>query len=174
MIVVGVEYPWLPMKCSHCHAFGYVVHACSKVERKAWIPKKPVNCVVPVKIHDARKNAALVEGQESGKFDKTVTRPPKALSDVADQSPTPSKQVVQKPLNAKLGSNSFIALHTIAYSGLEEGEICTNHAQINTIQRLIKETLYQEHGRPKVQSLSSKEPIGVRVEHHGRGFSPTL
>lgn len=47
MITVGVEYPWIPMQCSHCHAFGHVVHACSKVEKKVWLPKKPT---APVKI----------------------------------------------------------------------------------------------------------------------------
>jgi hypothetical protein len=41
-ITVGVEYPWLPPKCSTCGNFGHAAYACAKKE-KVWIPKMPRN-----------------------------------------------------------------------------------------------------------------------------------
>lgn len=38
-ITIGVEYPWLPPKCTLCGGFGHAVYACSKKEKKKWIPK---------------------------------------------------------------------------------------------------------------------------------------
>ena len=32
-VVVGIEYPWLPVKCKKCKSFGHLSHACSKVEK---------------------------------------------------------------------------------------------------------------------------------------------
>jgi hypothetical protein len=40
-ITIGVEYPWIPIKCSTCHAFGHPTYACSRKE-KVWAPKKVV------------------------------------------------------------------------------------------------------------------------------------
>jgi hypothetical protein len=38
--VVGIEYPWLPVKCKKCRSFGHLSHSCTKVEKQVWIPKK--------------------------------------------------------------------------------------------------------------------------------------
>jgi hypothetical protein len=40
-VVVGIEYPWLPVKCKKCKTFGHPSHACTKVEKQVWLPKKP-------------------------------------------------------------------------------------------------------------------------------------
>jgi hypothetical protein len=39
-VVVGIEYPWLPVKCKKCRSFGHLSHSCTKVEKQVWIPKK--------------------------------------------------------------------------------------------------------------------------------------
>lgn len=31
-IKMGVEYPWLPLQCKSCKAFGHAVYSCPKVE----------------------------------------------------------------------------------------------------------------------------------------------
>ncbi|XP_062170376.1 uncharacterized protein LOC133876108 [Alnus glutinosa] len=41
VINVGVEYPWLPPKCSTCGHFGHATYACAKKEKQVWIPKNP-------------------------------------------------------------------------------------------------------------------------------------
>jgi len=40
VINVGVEYPWLPIKCKKCNTFGHATHTCSKVEKAVWIPRR--------------------------------------------------------------------------------------------------------------------------------------
>jgi hypothetical protein len=40
-VVVGIEYPWLPVKCKKCKSFGHLSDACSKVDKQVWLPKKP-------------------------------------------------------------------------------------------------------------------------------------
>jgi hypothetical protein len=39
-VVVGIEYPWLPIKCKKCRSFGHLSHSCTKMEKQVWIPKK--------------------------------------------------------------------------------------------------------------------------------------
>lgn len=39
-VTIGVEYPWLPAKCSICGGFGHA--ACAKKEKKVWLPKNQV------------------------------------------------------------------------------------------------------------------------------------
>jgi hypothetical protein len=41
-IAVGIEYPWIPVKCHKCKSFGHLTHTCTKVEKQVWIPKKSV------------------------------------------------------------------------------------------------------------------------------------
>jgi hypothetical protein len=43
---IGVEYPWLPPKCSLCGGFGHAVYACSKKETKKWVPKTHIPTAV--------------------------------------------------------------------------------------------------------------------------------
>jgi hypothetical protein len=51
-VVVGIEYPWLALKCKKCKSFGHLSHSCTKIEKQVWIPKR----VEPV-----QKNAFVVE-----------------------------------------------------------------------------------------------------------------
>ena len=49
--VVGVEYPWLPLKCVKCSVFGHQTRDCGAagasghgiVTKNQWVPKKPPN-----------------------------------------------------------------------------------------------------------------------------------
>lgn len=40
VIKVGIEYPWLPIKCRKCNSFGHASHTRSKIEKRIWIPRK--------------------------------------------------------------------------------------------------------------------------------------
>ena len=44
-VVVGIEYPWFPVKCKKCKMFDLLSLTCTKVEKQVWLPKK----VEPVK-----------------------------------------------------------------------------------------------------------------------------
>lgn len=43
LITVAIEYPWIPVKCSKCQAFGHPSYACMREERRVWKPKKFVD-----------------------------------------------------------------------------------------------------------------------------------
>ena len=45
LIIVGIEYPWIPIKCSKCKAFGHSKHACLREGKKLWWPKFDLNLV---------------------------------------------------------------------------------------------------------------------------------
>jgi hypothetical protein len=66
-VTTGVEYPWLPPKCSVCGGFGHAGYACSKKENKVWVPKKPTQYVV--------KETTTEVNQQTEKFDKTIKKP---------------------------------------------------------------------------------------------------
>jgi hypothetical protein len=40
IIKIGVEYPWVPIKCKKCSFFGHATHTCSKTEKAVWVPRK--------------------------------------------------------------------------------------------------------------------------------------
>jgi hypothetical protein len=39
-VAVGIEYPWLPVKCKKCKAFGHLAHTSTKIEKQIWLPKR--------------------------------------------------------------------------------------------------------------------------------------
>jgi hypothetical protein len=39
-VVVGVEYPWLPIKCKKCKSFGHLNYSCTKIEKQVWVPRR--------------------------------------------------------------------------------------------------------------------------------------
>jgi phage FluMu protein Com len=38
-VVVGIEYPWIPIKCMKCKSFGHLAHTCTKVEKSSRFQK---------------------------------------------------------------------------------------------------------------------------------------
>jgi hypothetical protein len=65
LISVGVEYPWLPPKCSICNGFGHPAFACSKKAKRAWIPKDQKNV-------DKRATSGV---KKVVPFDMTISKP---------------------------------------------------------------------------------------------------
>jgi hypothetical protein len=39
-VTVGIEYPWLHVKCKKCKTFGHFAHTCTRIEKQVWIPCK--------------------------------------------------------------------------------------------------------------------------------------
>jgi hypothetical protein len=62
IITIGVEYPWLPQKCSGCGKFGHASYACdvSKKDKKIWVPKGKWLAVVTQPVH-SQKAAKLID-----------------------------------------------------------------------------------------------------------------
>jgi hypothetical protein len=67
-ISIGVEYPWLPPKCSGCGGFGHAAYACAttKKEKKIWVSKKQA----PAEVRRVTQHV-----QTTKAFDKTIRRP---------------------------------------------------------------------------------------------------
>lgn len=82
----------LPAKCNLCNGFGHAGYACSKKERKIWIPKDQVGPSKPMgkpegkAFHSkviggtSRGNQAITpksqaSKQQNGTFDKAISRP---------------------------------------------------------------------------------------------------
>jgi hypothetical protein len=73
-IVIGVEYPWLPLKYSLCASFGYAAYAYSRKSTKVWLLKGPPKAhkQSPIKTAPGQKHkTALVQKS----FDRAVQRP---------------------------------------------------------------------------------------------------
>lgn len=66
-VIVGVVYPWLPLKCSVCKGFGHAAFACSKKEKQVWIPKGQAKGV--------EKKLDFKVVQKPKGFDKAVRKP---------------------------------------------------------------------------------------------------
>jgi hypothetical protein len=95
-INVGVEYPWLPPKCSVCGGFGHAAYACAKKgekEAKVWIPKVQ-------KVASVRTNSP--HSKQNLSFDRTIRKP----AEKAMQRPSTENKTKKK--DGKLRqSNSF-------------------------------------------------------------------
>lgn len=145
-INVGVEYPWLPPKCSVCGGFGHAAYACAKKgekEAKVWIPK--LQKVVSVRTNSPHSKQNL-------SFDRTIRKP----AEKAMQRPSTENKTKKK--DGKLRqSNSFEKI------GLEDtvDEEFTLRSPITFMDAFEK-------------AMSSKDKGKLKVgENEVRGFSPT-
>lgn len=69
-ITIGVEYPWLPLKCSCCGGVGHAAYSCSKKDKQVWIPKVQKPEMVRKSLTGASKQKAP--------FDRTIRKPDRA------------------------------------------------------------------------------------------------
>jgi hypothetical protein len=40
ILTIGVEYPWLPIRCKKCRLFGHATYTCTKAEKAIRVPRK--------------------------------------------------------------------------------------------------------------------------------------
>lgn len=115
-ITIGGEYPWIPIKCSTCNAFGHLVYACPRKEKKIWAPK------VPIKKDDQQMSSILQKsvGAELKIFDKTVQRPIGGSSKLHNDG---------KTVDGKVWTNSFDVLKKIQDKEEMEGGICRQEGE---------------------------------------------
>jgi hypothetical protein len=175
---IGVEYPWLPPKCSGCGGFGHATYVCpnTKKENKVWMPKKI--------FHDKGKLASL-KRQTNGKlvvqkvlaikaFDRAISRPPTVATRMSPcsgrksplrVSPGSGPSKVKSRQQGRRSSNPFKVLGD---SGLEkalEEEFAPRSP--TTFLEVFESAL---SSRYKGKGVMGDQGDGGFVE---RGFSPT-
>jgi hypothetical protein len=135
IVTVGVEYPWLPPKCSTCGNFGHAAYACSKKDKKMWMPKNVRNGYV--KKSTPVKNKVVP-------FDKTIRKP-----------------AGNSNLNSKIGGirlvNSFDAIGGLLKEE-EEGEELEMRTPTTFLVVFEKAISSQSKGKGKVTG----SPVGNR------------
>jgi hypothetical protein len=101
VVKVGIDYPWLPIKCKKCRSFGHVTHMCTKVEKNVRIPrrKEPVQQVSVQKVPP-------ILNEKAGLVDKLGTNGEGQWTTVNCSKNTPMTRNIAEE-SKKLWTNSF-------------------------------------------------------------------
>jgi hypothetical protein len=167
-VTIGVEYPWISIKCSTCHAFGHPTYACSRKEKKVWAPKKVVQQQEGTEVQKVKTDKQYewtevqrkVKNAEPQVFDKTVIR-----------SAAGTSRNHQNAGGAL--SNSFKVLSkTHDVKELEDGEVSVKGKDSSRLHKILEAAV-------GVKNLIHKGELGKEIEQPdgefaGRDFSPTV
>jgi hypothetical protein len=82
---VGIEYPWLPIKCKKCHNFGHATHTCTKIEKAVWVPKKEPARAQPAPQVDKVASPRTVKGDTWNVVSRDK-KTPKTRAHIVDNS----------------------------------------------------------------------------------------
>jgi hypothetical protein len=89
ILTIGVEYPWLPIRCKKCRLFGHATYTSTKDEKAVRVPRKQE----PEKVVEHHKHKLNANGETKqgpvGACQWSVVKPrktPKSMSNVADNS----------------------------------------------------------------------------------------
>jgi hypothetical protein len=160
LITIGVEYPWLPPKCSLCGGFGHAIYACSKKETKKWVPE---NIGKGANMKQRFEAAQKVEPKPQSRVQNDVGSK-RTLG--SGRSPNKVEKVIRRPsiaTNAKSKGNRVKLSNSFANIGLEDTE--EEEFTLRTPSTFLE--VFEK-------ALSSKERGKMKVgEIDVRGFSPT-
>jgi hypothetical protein len=161
-VVVGIEYPWLPIKCKKCKSFGHLSHTCTK---QVWIPKRsePVQKDLPNQYGPLAKKATKMKSTAPNVVAKDQWNVVKA----AKRTPI-SKAPVKD--SQRHWTNSF---HLLARADGRYGssEVRGSGAFSNSLQKVIENALNEKSANLlKVKGKGKMEEEEVLM----RGFSPTI
>ncbi|XP_059431576.1 uncharacterized protein LOC132165089 [Corylus avellana] len=164
-VAVGIEYPWLPIKCKKCKSFGHLAHACTKVEKQVWIPKR----TEPVQ-QELQKQVGVGSGKTIGV--QIVSAPRVAAKDQWTEVRSAKRTPISKP-SARDNlhwTNSFHLLARADGRG-DADEVKGAGAVSNTLQKVIEYALNEESANLLVDKGKGK--MGEEEEVLMRGSSPT-
>jgi hypothetical protein len=156
-VVVGIEYPWLPVKCKKCKkckSFGHLDFVCPKVERQVWIPRNQK--IMPKAVEPKTFPSIMAEKDE--------------WNEVRSARRTPiSKQIEHKSHGH--WTNSFQLLAR-ADGNIKSGRVRELDDASNSLQDVIEHALGEES--EKLLLAKGKNKMGDDEEVLMRGFSPTV
>jgi len=158
VVKVGIEYPWLPIKCRKCMSFGHASHTCIKVEKSAWIPRRKE----PVQQVNEQKNVSVL----NEKVSEGVKSGPSKVGQWTTVS-RPKRTPISRPIiadNSQHWTNSFQLLAKVDGIKYDDREVRKSN---EAFQKLMDE---MEDPAPSLDKgkgqLVEKEGDGMR------GFSP--
>jgi hypothetical protein len=162
-VVVGIEYPWIPVKCMKCKSFGHLAHTCTKVEKKLWIPKRPA----PVHPKQDGVGIKKVAGNQVGIEPSVVNKEQWNVVKSARKTPV-SKTLIKE--NERHWTNSF---HLLARADgrYESGEERGSGPHFQSLQKVIEYALNEESDN--LLKDKGKGKMGGEEEDLMRGFTPT-
>jgi hypothetical protein len=165
-VVVGIEYPWLPVKCKKCRSFGHLTYACTKIEKQVWVPRRSE----PVQ-QDLPKHNGFVAKKVT---DVMIVTPGIVAKDQWNEVKSTRKTPIFEPSvhdNQRHWTNSFHLLAR-ADGNFESGKVRGSGDVSNSLQNVIEHALNEE----SVNLLLSKGKgkMGEDEEVLMRGFSPTI
>jgi hypothetical protein len=118
---VGIEYPWLPIKCKKCNTFGHATHTCTKIEKAVWLPRRKEPAQTgPVPKVQARAAPKVLP--KSGGNDKPGSSSADQLTVVSRFKRTPKSRNTAVD-NSKHWTNSFQLLAQAKGKKYDDSEI---------------------------------------------------
>jgi hypothetical protein len=163
-VVVGVEYPWLPVKCKKCKSFGHLTFSCTKVEKQVWVPRRhePIQKELPTQKVFASKTT-----------EARNVHPGSVVKDQWNEVRSARRTPVSKPIirdSQKHWTNSFHLLARVD-GRFESGFAKDSGLVTNSIQQVIEQALNEES--ENILLAKGKGKMGEDEEVLMRGFSPT-
>jgi hypothetical protein len=153
-VVVGIEYPRLPVKCKKCKSFRHLDFVCPKVERQVWIPR----------------NQKIMPKAVEPKIFPSIMAEKDKWNEVRSARRTPiSKQIEHKSHGH--WTNSFQLL-VRADGNIKSGRVRELDDASNSLQDVIEHALGEES--EKLLLAKGKNKMGDDEEVLMRGFSPTV
>ena len=157
-VVVGIEYPWIPVKCHKCKSFCHLTHTCTKIEKQVWIPKKSVPVIHPQVDIGTKKGSEINMKAGSRIVDK------EQWSVVKSAMKTPMSKISAR--ENYHWTNSFHLLARVD-GRCGPGEVRDSGPKSQSLQEAIEFALNEENTKNKGKGKLREEEILMR------GFSPT-
>jgi hypothetical protein len=152
VIKIGIEYPWLPIRCKKCKLFGHATHTCSKSEKAIWIPRWKAPAQVEVQAVPPTTKNVVGKPSTSNADQWTVVKAKK----------TPKSRVISED-NSRHWTNSFQLLARADGRKFDEEAVRNSNL---ALQQALAEL---DECDPKDKGKGILEEEG---EDFSRGFSP--
>ncbi|XP_059436754.1 uncharacterized protein LOC132169808 [Corylus avellana] len=152
-VVVGIEYPWLPVKCKKCKLFGHLSHTCTKVEKQVWLPKN----TEPVQ----NLNAGLVVEKVAELKNDGPNLGAEPKWNVVRAKKTP----VSKPTVKDNQSNWTNSFHLLARADGNFKSGVRGSDTFSSLQNVIESAMVEESAKIKGKGKMGEEEEGVDRRH---------
>jgi hypothetical protein len=159
-VVVGIEYPWVPVKSKKCKSFGHLDFVCPKIERQVWIPRN--QNVMPKNVPNKAIEPKTVFPSIMAEKDK--------WNEVRSTRRTPISKQIEHNSHGHW-TNSFQLLAR-ADGNVKSGRVRELDDASNSLQDVIEHALGEES--EKLLLAKGKNKMGDDKEVLMRGFSLTV
>ena len=135
-VIVGVEYPWIPVKCKKCKTFGHLAHNCTEIEKQVWIPKRNAHVFPNQEGYGTKKGSEVNVETIPSAVDREQWKIVKSTR----------KTPITKPAVMDSQRHWTISFHLLARADgrYESGEVIGSGPKPQSLQRVIENALNEE------------------------------